>query len=948
MVPKTIRVAGVGKKSLLASLVTLALGLSPAVGHAAGLGRLTIHSAIGQPLTADIELVSVRPEELSTLAARVASPEVYRNANITYSSALVGARATIQRRPSGAPYIRITSNRPLEEPYIDLLVELTWNTGKLVREYTALVDPPGFGGTQVAQPSPVAPSPSVAVQPVASPSAAPAPRSVAGGESTYGPVQPGDTLHKIAVGVKPEGVSLDQVLVGIYRSNREAFIRNNMNLLRTGRILRIPDAAEIAQIPPAEAGNEIRMHVADWNAYRARVTGQVPETAVGDARTAAGKVTPGSGVEEPAAPPGKEVVKVSKGAPGEPGAAGQDLQERIRVLEEEATAREKTLQDANERIAALEKMLKDMQRLLEMKGLPVPPPAAAVPPPAAQPEAPQPQADAAKPEAAPPADTAKPEAAPPPADAAKPEAAAPPPPAVEPKPEAAPPAPKPEAKKAEPVAPPPPPAAAWWEDPSLLGGALLALGLIGGLAYVMTRRRRGTVQPAQEPSLRTAPVAPPAGGAAAAAAAVPIAAATTEMPAAAPAAAAAVDDVDPIQEADVYIAYGRDAQAEEILKEALAKDSSRQEIKLKLLEIYAARKSRNDFNALAADLHNATSGRGELWLKAATMGFALDPENPLYAAGKDSTIVTPVGVATDVNLDFDLDMVTAAGAPTTVTDVPLEADQDSTVKTVALSPERMEQLRAEGAASARAPTDTQPIVPDIDLGDAHTAPKTDVTLDPASASGPITDLNLDLPRSGTDSNVIDFEFDPGKTVKMEPGPGAAAGSAGGFAPDQTVAITPENQEKARDLGVEIDLASLDAPAPTMPPGSATPPTATDPNADISFDFELPKEGATTADMTVPPTDINLDVPDFKPADTTTIDFALDTVSLDLGSADKKAEAPSAPQHDDHWYDVQTKFDLAKAYQEMGDKEGAREILAEVIKEGDAQQQAEANEMLAKL
>ena len=114
-----------GKKSLIASLVTLALGLSPAASYAAGLGRLTIQSSIGQPLVAEIELVSVRPDEVSTLAARLASPEAYRNANINFNSALAGARATVERRSGGAPYVRITSSRPLEEPYIDLLVELT-------------------------------------------------------------------------------------------------------------------------------------------------------------------------------------------------------------------------------------------------------------------------------------------------------------------------------------------------------------------------------------------------------------------------------------------------------------------------------------------------------------------------------------------------------------------------------------------------------------------------------------------------------------------------------------------------------------------------------------------------------------------------------------------------------------------------------------------------------
>jgi pilus assembly protein FimV len=325
------------------------------------------------------------------------------------------------------------------------------------------------------------------------------------------------------------------------------------------------------------------------------------------------------------------------------------------------------------------------------------------------------------------------------------------------------------------------------------------------------------------------------------------------------------------------------------------------------------------------------------------MGFALDPENSLYAAGKDSAFLPPVGVATDDNLDFDLDMVTAAGAPTTVTDVPLDAGHEDTVKTMALSPERMEALRAEGAAAAGRPaTDTHPIVPDIDLSDVPTAPKTDVTLEPARPSGPITDVNLDVPRTATDSNVIDFEFDPGKTVKIEPG-------AAGLGHDQTVIISPEHQEQARDLGVEIDLGSLDTPAPGAPADTVVPPPTADTTADISFDFELPPEPQpTTADVEVPPTDIKLDVPETKPAETTTIDFALDTVSLDLGAADRTAEMPPAPVHDEHWIDVQTKFDLAKAYQEMGDKEGAREILAEVLKEGDAQQQAEANELLAKL
>jgi len=909
-------------------LVTLALGLAPAAGHAAGLGRLTILSAIGQPLVGEIELVSVRKEEVSTLAARIASPDAYRNANVNYNSALVGARASVEKRANGQLYLRVTSNRPVDEPYVDLLIELFWNTGRLMREYTALIDPPGFGPTQTAPPAVVAetkPAPATPIAPPPARAAAPAAGASAAGQ-TYA-VQPGDTLRKIASGVKPQGVSLEQMLVAIFRSNPDAFINNNMNLLRSGRILKIPEGGELAAVTAAEADKEIRLQASDWNAYRQRAAGAATEVPAAEPRVATGKVT--TKVDDAAAPqaPAKEVVKVSKGAPGKPGAGGEkEMQDRIRSLEEEATAREKTLKDSSDRIASLEKTIKDMQRLLEMKGVAVPP----VP------------AQTTAPEAAPPAEKAP--AEPPPVAQVKPEPApVEKPPAAEP--------PKAEKKAAPP--PPPPPEEPWWSDPTTVGGGLLVLGLVGAGAYALSRRRKQQIEPdvaEAEPTFRVPPpAAEPSPTATAPGGFTPaMAGATMQMPAMphlAPA-PAPVDDVDPIAEADVYIAYGRDAQAEEILKEALAKDSSREEIKVKLLEIYAARKSKSDFNPLAAQLHSSTSGTGDTWLRVATMGYALDPDNAMYAAGKDSSIQSPVGAQTDVNLDFDLDMVSAAGAPTTVTDVPLDAG-DPNVKTMILSPETMDALRAETAALAAKSGQSSSIVPDLDLSTtALQAPNTDVSLQPMAPSGPTTDVNLDLPApAAANSNVIDFEFDPGKTMRIEPEAAAA------FSPEQTIAISPENQEKARDLGIEIDLGALDAP--TVPADASQEPPAASPTMDISFDFQLPDTppapGMPAADVTseIPVTDIKLDVPDLKPAEPTTMDFALETVSLDLGEPKPAAGAP-APVHDDHWYDVQTKFDLAKAYQEMGDKDGAREILQEVIKEGDEQQQQEATDLLSKL
>ena len=131
--------------------------LMPWVAQAAGLGKLTVLSALGQPLSAEIELMSVQKDELSTLTARIASPEAFQQANIQYSPALLGARLSVERRADGRPYIRIVSLRPLSEPFIDVLVELSWAQGRLVREYTALVDPPGY--TPDARLRPVAVTP---------------------------------------------------------------------------------------------------------------------------------------------------------------------------------------------------------------------------------------------------------------------------------------------------------------------------------------------------------------------------------------------------------------------------------------------------------------------------------------------------------------------------------------------------------------------------------------------------------------------------------------------------------------------------------------------------------------------------------------------------------------------------------------------------------------------
>jgi pilus assembly protein FimV len=392
----------------------LLLVLLPFVAEAAGFGRLTVLSSIGQPLIGEIELTSVTREELGSLSARLASPDAYAAANLQYNPALTGARVTVERRPNGQHYLKVTSTRPVSEPFIDVLVELTWAAGRLSREFTALLDPPG-GMPAEAAPPPVPvmaavpePQPATAPAPEVQPNAAPpapsrpiAPAAPMAGAKEYGPIQSGETLGKIARQVMPEGVSLDQMLVALYRHNPDAFIRKNLNLVRTGKTLRIPDREEVAAIAAGEARTEYRTHVADWNSYRQKVAEATPAVAAEGRTTTSGKIT--TQVEDPAkAGEPKDVVRVSKGASPK-GKPGSEV-ERLRGLEEDLVAREKAIAEANERIVQLEKTLKDLQTLVALKN-----PGMAGAQQQAQ-QAATPAPDPAKPEAAAAPAAAKPEA----------------------------------------------------------------------------------------------------------------------------------------------------------------------------------------------------------------------------------------------------------------------------------------------------------------------------------------------------------------------------------------------------------------------------------------------------------------------------------------------------------------------------------------------------------
>lgn len=930
--------------SFKASILATALAVLPMGANAAGLGRITVLSALGQPLRAEVELTASR-EELSSLSARLASHDAFKQAGIEFVPALSSIKLVIDKRTAGKPVIRMTTDRPINEPFLDLLIELNWTAGRLVREYTFLLDPapdvlarkpvasPAAKGdaTSIAQPSPVASPKQPELRADDKPRTEKPGEAKPAGEAQGREVQKGEYLRKIAAETQYDGVSLDQMLVAIFRSNKDAFIDNNMHRLKAGKILNIPDRDAVAAVDGREARKTISAHTADFNAYRQKLASAVAgaEAPKEDAakQVAAGKI--GAKVEDKAPIPAeaKDQLKVSKAE------SAKDVrlaQGKIAALEEDLAAKDRALKEAQSRQVELEKNLKDLEKLVELKNqnlaeLQKQAAAKAAPAPAVPAKAPEPapasipvpaaaekQVEPAKPvEAAPPAKPAEGEK---PVDAAKPAEVAKPAETAKPAE-----APKPAPKKAPPP-PPPPPEPDFIDEvmgnPAILGGGVLVLGLLGFVAYRQRQKKKlhedGEAPPTTTANLTANSVFGATGGQSVDTTGSSMA---TDFSQASISAIDADEGVDPVAEADVYMAYGRDAQAEEILLDALKTDPTRTAIHVKLLEIYAGRKNNKQFETLASDLYAQTGGVGGDWEKAAAMGLKLDPANPLFGGateGKqsvntDTTIIVPAGETKQMRdtwtMPGELSQISEAvekgGAATVILEKPIEAS-------------------LEAPATAAAPA----LDFDLDIGTPAAAPAPAPVAASAAAESAGLDFDLGLDFKPAESKPAAAEYNPEATMIMDVAK-ASKPPAADLALD--IKLDEPAAAPAADEGLHFDLDLGEPAAPAAP-------------ASQPIDLEKTLAGGNALDF-----DFNIGAPTAaQPAPQAEPDIDLGSISLDLG------EQPSSATESAAGDEATTKLELAKAYEEMGDKEGARELLTEVAKEGNAEQQAKAQSMLAKL
>ncbi|MGR6653729.1 FimV/HubP family polar landmark protein [Pseudomonas mosselii] len=865
--------------------IAAASALSSGVANALGLGELTLKSAQNQPLDAEIELLDVRDLTAAQMAPSLASPEEFAKAGVAFPPYLEDLTFTPVINPNGKSVLRVTSSKALPEPVVKFLVQVMWPQGRLLRDYSVLLDQAQAQGSQPTQAN---------INPAVS----------AGSYTT----KRRDTLWQIAAR-NSNGGSIQQTMLAIQALNPDAFIGNNINQLKTGQVLRLPDQQQVQSIPQAQANREVAEQYAAWRegrrlGPRAR---QLDATRRGEAGAAPARIAQGDNL--------RLVAPGGKGAAGEAKALG----DKLAVAQESLDTSRRDNEELKSRMVDLQSQLDKLQRLIELKNDQL-----------ARLEAqgaaaPQPPAGALPGEPAPPAVNAQ---------------LTPAEPVVAPAPAAADTAPQDVAAEA--------PAS---EEPGMLDQLLgnpLLLGLIAGSAFLvllllllLLARKRKAQQEAEKhlrmaralaedsergpdlelppssfegldvsaPTVTLSPAVVAASAAAAVAAEKPAAPVEAVAPAVDPRAAL-------LAEVDDSLARGRLNHAADLLEAAVASEPQRSDLRLKLMEVYARQGDQDAFAGQERKL-------------------AVNDANQAEVAALKERFPAMLGVAAVA--------AGAAGAAALAAELDEQYVQDLLQDKALELGESAPELVVEPVVAA----EPEPVVDETDLDNAF-----DLSL---GDDLPVDD-HLDL--AGLEDLAVEAP-----EVQAEPVPAIAETDAD----DDFEALLAQAQATPQNVD---DLAEFDldvAEEPVVPTSSEEAPV--DVAAELAA-FEAIPEFDPISELELPEDfDLSLSLDDDSPA---AKNFAseLDDVNAELDKLSQNLDVPAAAPEprftaedaalepeplDDLDFDffsgadeVATKLDLARAYIDMGDHQGARDILDEVVKDGDDSQRQEANEMLSRL
>jgi|GEM_PF-2194836 len=359
--------------SALKALLFLIFSVAVSFSHAASPGRLIVLSSLGQPLRVEIELMSVTPEEAGALVAKLVPSDAYKQSGIDYTSLLQSLNISVEKE-GGRYFVSIRSTQPVNEPYIGILLALSTDSEQKGREYVIMLDPAEWTNLRSAPLSSAASMQRLSRQQRAGklsskvfPVTAVRPSSVlqekeaqSDSRASY-VVSRGDSLSKIAGRLGIRDVSLEQILVALYRHNPEAFLNKNMNLLKEGTVLSVPPMAEINDISRPSASRTVRLHAANFRAYSHRLASMVQKSAARPtAKTgvvAEGRIS--ASIKENPSPVSKmpDRLELSKARPD---AASTGM------TAEEKNAMNRAIEDANRRITELEKNVSELRSLLDI------------------------------------------------------------------------------------------------------------------------------------------------------------------------------------------------------------------------------------------------------------------------------------------------------------------------------------------------------------------------------------------------------------------------------------------------------------------------------------------------------------------------------------------------------------------------------------------------------
>jgi pilus assembly protein FimV len=1000
-------------------IFALALGaiLVPDYGFTLGLGEIEVTTALNQELNAEIELLSAAPEDVETLIVKLASREEFSRAGIDRPYMLNSLRFVAEMR-DGVPYIRVTSNKPVREPFLNFLVEVDWPKGHMMREYTILLDPPVFMEQQApvqqeqmrpaAMESSRAPVSEAAPEPQSSSGFRPAAMGVTAGttstvavpvpnvqttqdqampyqapaaytQSYQQPpgghrIQQGDTLWSLADAMRPDqSVTIEQMMLAMLRSNPEAFINENVNGLKRGYILRIPDRDDIVVMNQAEAVALVREQNALWREYQQAVTGGEPASAM----DIAAQDDAGADLDE-STDSRLEIVAAGSGtsATGSKDAtqmSSSELRAELALARESLETERVEKEELQQRVSSLEGQVDRMKSLLTLEDSDM----------AEMQQAATPVAGEAMPDAGFEEEVAVEELADLAAeemlmdddvvledtmleDVAIDEVG------VEEDAEtqvfideeqleaveelaeqsAAPTEDLSVAPYTEPEFMPsqiPGPIAALLNNPVLLaaagGGLLLVLLLV---ALIMKRRKSG-----DEEQIVTSNLEDIAGQfedsdvirevedtqveqeMAAAEAETVEQETDTESATVSPSAEDTVvtpaedtaeesrDDI--IAEADVYLAYGIYQQAEELLQNAIKNNPENDNYRVKLAETYSAGKNADAFIELATEVNQRRNGEDTpAWQKIVAIGKQLVPDHALISGAA-------VG---------DLSMDDLASRSPEAADVELgsEAEQEAIAPDLDLSFDEPEAEVADEVTSQ--PTE---LVDSVEFDLAETGAETiadlegedegvafDLTETQAFESGTETgEFSLDIEASelGIDEAEAEIEAEVNTDDEFDLDLSAQAEAA--LAADD------------EDAGGEISLDDIDEASLDLDIGSDEAGVTTEPAAEES----QPEEPVAEEPKAVESMEEAADIIDF--AERAMEEHAVEAQAESASFADSMDDDLDLSDLDDI-DEVSTKLDLAKAYLDMGDADGTRSILDEVMTEGNDDQKREADDLLRQL